>query len=53
MARTTFSPRYVLLDVRALAAHDLPQCNRMSVLVRLETAGSPEELLETLRDALA
>ena len=46
-------PRYVLLDVRALAAHDLPQRNRMSALVRLETAGSPEELLETLRDALA
>ena len=46
-------PRYLLLDVRALAAHDLPQRNRMSVLVRLETAESPEVLLETLREALA
>ena len=46
-------PRYLLLDVRALAAHDLPQRNRMSVLVRLETARSPEVLLETLREALA
>ena len=45
-------PPYLLLDVRALAAHDLPQGNRLSVLVRLETARSPEELLETLREAL-
>ena len=36
-----------------LAAHDLPQRNRMAVLVRLEAARSPEELLERLRDALA
>ena len=47
------SPRYLLLDVRALAGDDLPQRNRMSVLVRLETARSPEVLLETLREALA
>ena len=46
-------PRYLLLDVRALATHDLPQRNRLSVLVRLETAESPEVLLETLREALA
>ena len=46
-------PRYLLLDVGALAAHDLPQRNRMAVLVRLEAARSPEELLEALRDALA
>ena len=39
--------------MRTLAGDDLPQRNRMSVLVRLETARSPEELLETLRDALA
>ena len=45
-------PRYLLLDVGALAAHDLPQRNRMAVLVRLETARSPEELLEALRGAL-
>ena len=45
-------PRYLLLDVGALAAHDLPQRNRMAVLVRLETARSPEDLLETLREAL-
>ena len=31
----------------------MPQRNRLSVLVRLETARSPEELLGTLRDALA
>ncbi len=31
----------------------MPQRNRMSVLVRLETAESPEVLLETLREALA
>ena len=46
-------PSYLLLDVRALGAHDLPQRNRLSVLVRLESARSPEELLEALRDALA
>ena len=46
-------PSYLLLDVQALAALDLPQRNRLSVLVRLETAESPEALLETLRDALA
>ena len=46
-------PRYLLLDVRALAGEDLPQRNRMAVLVRLETAESPEALLDTLRDALA
>ena len=46
-------PRYLLLDVGALAAHDLPQRNRMAVLVRLEAARSPEVLLETLREALA
>ena len=46
-------PRYLLLDVRALAGDDLPQRNRMSVLVRLETARSPEVLLEALREALA
>ena len=46
-------PSYLLLDVGALAAHDLPRRNRMSVLVRLETAPSPEALLETLRDTLA
>ena len=40
------------VDVGALAAHDLPQRNRMAVLVRLETARSPEELLEALRGAL-
>ena len=46
-------PRYLLLDVGALAGDDLPQRNRMAVLVRLEAARSPEELLEALRDALA
>ena len=46
-------PRYLLLDVQALAAHDLPQRNRMSMLVRLETARSPGALLATLREALA
>ena len=46
-------PRYLLLDVGALAAHDLPQRNRMSVLVQLETARSPEALLEALRGTLA
>ena len=46
-------PSYLLLDVRALAAHDLPHRNRLSVLVRLEMARSREELLATLRDALA
>ena len=44
---------YPLLDVGALAGEDLPQRNRLSVLVRLETARSPEELLATLRDAFA
>ena len=46
-------PRYLLLDVGALAGEDLPQRNRMAVLVGLETARSPEELLDVLRDALA
>ena len=46
-------PRYLLLDVRALAEDDLPQRNRMSALVRLETAGSPERLVEALREELA
>lgn len=45
-------PRYLLIDVRALAARDLPRRNRMAVLVRLKTARSPEALLEALRDAL-
>ena len=53
LAHYVAGPRYLLLDVRALAGDDLPQRNRMSVLVRLETARSPEELLETLREALA
>ena len=46
-------PRYLLLDVGELAGEDLPQRNLMSVLVRLETARSPEALLDVLRDALA
>ena len=45
-------PRYLLLDVGELAGEDLPHRNRLSVLVRLETARSPEALLEALRDAL-
>ena len=46
-------PRYLLLDVRALAEDDLPQRNRMSALIRLETAESPERLVETVREELA
>ncbi len=45
-------PRYLMLDVGELAGEDLPHRNRLSVLVRLETARSPEALLEALRDAL-
>ena len=53
LAQYVAGPRYLLLDVRALAEDDLPQRNRMSALIRLETAGSPEQLVETLREVLA
>ena len=46
-------PRYLLLDLGALAGDDLPRRNRMAVLARLEAAQSPEALLGTLREALA
>ena len=46
-------PRYLLLDVRAMAKQDLPGRNLMSAFVRIETAGSPEALLEALHGTLA
>ncbi|MDE0364107.1 MAG: Rpn family recombination-promoting nuclease/putative transposase [Gammaproteobacteria bacterium] len=46
-------PRYLLLDVRAMAKQDLPERNLMSAFVRIEAAGSPEALLEALRGTLA
>ena len=46
-------PRYLLLDVRALAKQDLPERNLMSAFVRVEAAASPEALVDALRDTLA
>ena len=46
-------PRYLLLDVRALAKQDLPEQNLMTAFVRIETAGSPEALVDALRGTLA
>ena len=46
-------PRYLLLDVRALAKQDLPERNLMSAFVRVEAAASPEALADALRETLA
>ncbi|MDE0273927.1 MAG: Rpn family recombination-promoting nuclease/putative transposase [Gammaproteobacteria bacterium] len=46
-------PRYLLLDVRALAEQDLPEQNLMSALVRIEAAASPDALMVALRGTLA
>ena len=46
-------PRYLLLDVRALAKQDLPERNLMTAFVRIETADSPEALADALHGTLA
>ena len=43
--------RYLLLDLRTLAEDDLPERNRMTVMIRLEASGSMAELAQVLDDA--